>query len=42
VRAHIPRLDADRWLKADLDAAVGLVRDGEVVAAVERAIGPMD
>ncbi|MBI1845840.1 MAG: histidine ammonia-lyase [Candidatus Rokubacteria bacterium] len=41
VRARIPRLDADRWLKSDLDAALALVDDGSVLAAVEHAVGPI-
>ena len=39
VRRRIPPLDADRYLKADLDAALDLCRDGSVLAAVEGAVG---
>lgn len=39
VRQRIPPLDGDRYLKGDLDAALGLVQDGSVLAAVEAAIG---
>jgi histidine ammonia-lyase len=42
VRRHIGRLDADRYLKGDLDAALTLVEDGSVIAAVESAIGPLE
>ena len=39
VRARIPHLDTDRFLHDDLAAALALVEAGEVVVAVERAIG---
>ena len=42
MRARIPRLDADRYLKADLDAARALASDGTVLAAAESAVGPLD
>ena len=42
VRARIPRLDADRYLKADLDAARTLVVDGVLLAAAELVIGPLE
>jgi histidine ammonia-lyase len=41
VRHAIPRLDADRYLKADLDAALALAERGSVLTAVEGAIGPL-
>jgi histidine ammonia-lyase len=41
VRRAIPRLDVDRYLKADLDAARDLAETGAVLAAVETAIGPL-
>jgi histidine ammonia-lyase len=41
VRRRIPPLDEDRYLKADLDAALGLAEDGSVLAAVESAVGPL-
>jgi histidine ammonia-lyase len=41
VRRRIAPLGADRYLKADLDAALGLCRDGSVLAAVEAAVGPL-
>jgi histidine ammonia-lyase len=41
VRRAIPRLDGDRYLKGDLDAARELAEDGAVLTAVEAAIGPM-
>jgi len=42
VRARISPLDRDRYLKADLDAALELCEDGAVLAAVEAAIGPLE
>ena len=42
VRARIPPLDGDRYLKDDLDAARGLVADGAVLAAAESAVGPLE
>jgi histidine ammonia-lyase len=42
VRAAIAPLDADRYLKADLDAALGLAADGSVLAAVEAVVGALD
>ena len=42
VRRRLPPLERDRYLKADLDAALGLAEDGDVVAAAERAVGPLE
>jgi histidine ammonia-lyase len=42
VRGRIPALAGDRYLKGDLDAALALVEDGSVLAAVQTAIGPLD
>ena len=42
VRSRVPRLDADRYLKADLDAALALCEADTIVAAVERVIGPLE
>ena len=41
VRARIPPLTADRYLKPDLDAALLLSRDDAVLGAVEDAVGPL-
>jgi histidine ammonia-lyase len=41
VRRAIAPLDGDRYLKADVDAALALALDDTVLAAVERAIGPL-
>ncbi len=41
VRVRIAPLDRDRYLKADLDAALALCEEGAVLAAVEGAIGPL-
>jgi histidine ammonia-lyase len=42
VRARIAPLDRDRYLKADLDAALELCEKGAVLAAVEAAIGALE
>ena len=42
VRSRVPRLEADRYLKADLDAALALCEADTVVAAVEKVIGPLE
>ena len=42
VRRRIAPLTADRYLKADLDAALALAEDGSVVDAVEVAIGTLE
>ena len=42
VRRAIPRLDGDRYLKGDLDAALTLVESGSVLAAVEAAVGALE
>src|SRR5262249_21542945 len=41
VRRRIPRLEADRHLKADLAAALGRCEADTVLAAVETVIGPL-
>ena len=41
VRRRIPRLETDRYLKADLDAALELCEADTVLAAVETVIGPL-
>jgi histidine ammonia-lyase len=41
VRRAIPRLEGDRYLKGDLDAALALAENGSVLAAIEVAIGPL-
>jgi histidine ammonia-lyase len=42
VRRRVAPLTEDRYLKADLDAALGLVEDGSIVAAVEAAVGRLE
>ncbi len=42
LRRHVAHLDADRVLKPDVDAAIELVRSGELVAAVEGEIGVLE
>jgi histidine ammonia-lyase len=41
LRRHVPFLEDDRELAADIAAATSLVRDGTVVAAVEEQVGPL-
>ena len=41
VRARVPALGADRYLKGDIDAALAVCADGSVLAAVEAAVGPL-
>jgi histidine ammonia-lyase len=42
IRAVVPFLDRDRALGPDIRAVVELLRSGEIVAAAEREIGPLD
>ena len=42
IRDVVPFLEADRELRADIDACVRSVREGRLVAAVEAAVGPLD
>ena len=43
VRAAIPpALDGDRWYAAEMNRATALIRSGELVAAVEAAIGTLE
>ena len=42
IRRHIPRLDDDRPLHPDVNLAADLVRSGEILAAVEEAVGPIN
>jgi histidine ammonia-lyase len=42
VRRRIPPLGTDRYLKADLDAALALCEDASVLGAVEAAVGPLE
>ena len=41
LRAHVPPLDADRYLYDDLERAQELIRSGALLAAVEDAVGPL-
>src|SRR6266571_5825024 len=41
LRREVPRLDSDRYLAPDMDAAAVLVERGELVAAAEQAVGPL-
>jgi histidine ammonia-lyase len=42
LRRVVPALTEDRVLSDDIEAVVGVVRDGSLLAAVEQAIGPLD
>ena len=42
VRHVVPFLEVDREFRPDIEACLGAIRDGSVVAAVESAIGPLD
>jgi histidine ammonia-lyase len=41
VRRQIKRLDRDRVMAPDLERAAGLVREGKILQAVERAVGKL-
>lgn len=41
LRTRVKALKGDRYLKPDLDAAEELIASGELVAAVETAVGPL-
>ena len=41
IRAHVPSLETDRYLKADLDATFELLDSGLLLAAVEKAVGEL-
>ena len=41
MRRRVPTLDGDRFLAPDLAAAEGMVRDGKLVASVEKKVGPL-
>ena len=41
IRRHVPHLDEDRPLHADHDRMEALVRSGEILDAVEGAVGPL-
>jgi histidine ammonia-lyase len=41
LRRDVPPLDSDRYLAPDMDAAAVLVKSGELVAAAEQAVGPL-
>ncbi len=42
LRERVAKLDGDRYLKPDIDAAAELIRSGALVDAVEAEIGPLD
>ncbi|HVO40102.1 MAG TPA: histidine ammonia-lyase [Spirochaetia bacterium] len=41
-RNVVPRLDHDRVLSRDIDAMLELLRDGEIIRAVEKEVGPLN
>jgi len=42
IRAVVPPLVDDRVIREDLTAALALLEDGRLLAAVEAAVGPLD
>jgi histidine ammonia-lyase len=42
IRKYVPRLDEDRPQSPDIEALAKLIESGELVAEVERAIGPLE
>jgi histidine ammonia-lyase len=42
LRRHVEPLHEDRYLHDDIQAALALVRSGELVRAVEGAVGPLE
>ncbi|MDT0164183.1 histidine ammonia-lyase [Actinotalea sp. AC32] len=42
LRAHVPGPGTDRYLAPEIEAAVALVRGGELLAAVEAVTGPLE
>lgn len=42
IRERAAFLEVDRELRPDIDAVLGMVRDGSLVAAAEAAVGPLD
>ena len=42
LRTVVATLDRDRALKPDVDTTIALVRSGDLVAAVEAEIGPLE
>jgi histidine ammonia-lyase len=41
IRSHVPYLETDRDLSRDIETMVKVLRSGEILAAVEKAIGPI-
>ncbi len=41
IRYHVPYLDKDRDLYRDIETMTKILRSGEIVAAVENAVGPL-
>ncbi len=41
VRQHVPGPGTDRYLAPEIDAVLGLVRSGALVAAAEAAVGTL-
>ncbi|MEW6265833.1 MAG: histidine ammonia-lyase [Thermodesulfobacteriota bacterium] len=41
VREIVPRLEEDREIHKDIESVAGLVRSGEIVRRVEKAVGPL-
>jgi histidine ammonia-lyase len=41
IRKHVAHLDADRPLYNDINKLSQAVKDGEILDAVEKAVGPL-
>jgi histidine ammonia-lyase len=41
VRSVIPPLEEDRPISAEIETVAGMVRNGELLSAAERIVGPL-
>ena len=41
IRKVVPHLEKDRILSEDIKRVLGLIRSGEILTAVEEAVGPL-
>jgi len=41
IRKAVPHLDKDRVLSSDIESVVGLIRNGLLLDAVEKTVGPL-
>ncbi len=42
VRKHVSHMESDRFLAVDIEKMVQLIKSGEILTAVEKAIGPIE